>query len=94
MTDFRKVSLGDAVIPSGQCVTSFGFITWMGLCVALIFWLIRVFKVVCHIFQFWDIKCFFNTALKISDVSVLITNLKNTLRYFKNEFYLNSSWLH
>lgn len=64
----HKVSLADAVIPTAQCVASFSFTTWACLCVALIFWLLRVFKVVCHIFQFWDLKCFFNTALKISDV--------------------------
>ncbi|XP_034239264.1 autophagy-related protein 9A [Thrips palmi] len=63
----HKVSLADAVIPTAQCVSSFSFTTWACLCVALIFWLLRVFKVVCHIFQFWDLKCFFNTALKISD---------------------------
>lgn len=68
-TDHHKVSLGDAVIPTGQCVATFGVATWACLCVALLFWLLRAFKVVCHIFQFWDIKCFFNTALKISDVS-------------------------
>ncbi|KAJ1528582.1 hypothetical protein ONE63_006985 [Megalurothrips usitatus] len=66
-TNSTKISLADAVIPTGQCVISFSFTTWACLCVALMFWLLRAFKVVCHIFQFWDIKCFYNTALKISD---------------------------
>jgi len=37
--------------------------------VAVIFWILRAVKVMYHLFQFWDIKQFFNTALKINDVS-------------------------
>lgn len=30
-------------------------------------WALRSVKVTYHVFQFWDVKCFFNTALKIDD---------------------------
>ncbi|KAJ8871308.1 hypothetical protein PR048_027625 [Dryococelus australis] len=62
-----KITFNDAVLSSQECVASFGAITWIGILVAVIFWFLRAVKVVYHLFQFWDIKIFFNTALKIND---------------------------
>lgn len=44
-----------------------GFISWSSVIVATIFWIFRFIKVICHIFQYWEVKCFFNGALKIND---------------------------
>jgi autophagy-related protein 9 len=44
-----------------------GLITWISILVASIFWFLRLIKVLYHIVQFWDIKSFFNIALKIED---------------------------
>lgn len=44
-----------------------GLVTWICLLVAAIFWILRLLKVVYHCMQFWDIKLFFNIALKIAD---------------------------
>ena len=35
-----------------------------------LFWFTRLLVVMHHVFQFWDIKCFYNSALKISDSSL------------------------
>lgn len=44
-----------------------GLFTWTCILIASIFWLLRVIKVLYHFVQFWDIKSFFNVALKIRD---------------------------
>lgn len=44
-----------------------GPITWICIVVATIFWSLRAVKVLYHLTQFWDIKLFFNNALKIQD---------------------------
>ncbi|XP_067005756.1 autophagy-related protein 9A isoform X2 [Anabrus simplex] len=63
----RKISLGDAVISTDVCVASLGLISWICISVAIVFWCLRAIKVLYHLVQFWDIKAFFNTALKIND---------------------------
>jgi autophagy-related protein 9 len=65
----QKISLSDAVLPTHECVASLGALTWVCILVAVIFWILRAIKVMYHLFQFWDIKQFFNAALKIDDVS-------------------------
>jgi autophagy-related protein 9 len=72
-TAHQKISLSDAVLPTNECVANLGALTWVCLLVAVIFWILRAVKVMYHLFQFWDIKQFFNTALKINDVSTDIT---------------------
>nr|CAD7437471.1 unnamed protein product [Timema bartmani] len=66
-TSNHKISLSDAVLPPHECVASLGTVTWLCILVAVIFWFLRAIKVMYHLFQFWDIKIFFNTALKIND---------------------------
>ncbi|KAG8236438.1 hypothetical protein J437_LFUL016965 [Ladona fulva] len=66
----NKVSLADAVIPAGECLANLDGVTWICILVAFIFWVLRAIKVLYHLFQFWEIKSFFNTALKIDDVDL------------------------
>ncbi|KAJ9595907.1 hypothetical protein L9F63_012926, partial [Diploptera punctata] len=63
----QKITLSDATLSGSECVQNFGALTIVCLSVAALFWILRAFKVMYHLFQFWDIKEFFNTALKIND---------------------------
>ncbi|PBC33306.1 autophagy-related protein 9A isoform X1 [Apis cerana] len=63
----RKISISDVILSTSECVASMGLITWICILVAAIFWILRLVKVLYHCTQFWDIKLFFNTALKIED---------------------------
>ncbi|XP_076756941.1 autophagy-related protein 9 [Xylocopa sonorina] len=63
----HKTSMNDVVLSTSECVASMGLITWICILVAGIFWILRFVKVLYHCAQFWDIKLFFNTALKIED---------------------------
>lgn len=48
-------------------MASMGLVTWVCIIVAAIFWILRAVKVLYHLTQFWDIKSFYNNALKIHD---------------------------
>ncbi|XP_058809457.1 autophagy-related protein 9A isoform X2 [Phymastichus coffea] len=63
----NKTSIIDAIVSSKECLASMGLFTWICILIANIFWLLRLIKVLYHFVQFWDIKCFFNVALKIND---------------------------
>ncbi|XP_078042423.1 autophagy-related protein 9 isoform X2 [Augochlora pura] len=63
----HKTSINDAILSNGECTASMGLVTWICILVAAIFWILRAVKVLYHLTQFWDIKLFFNTALKIED---------------------------
>ncbi|KAG7212723.1 hypothetical protein KM043_012990 [Ampulex compressa] len=63
----HKTSISDAILSTGECTASMGLGTWICILVATIFWILRAVKVLYHLTQFWDIKLFFNTALKIED---------------------------
>lgn len=64
-----KVALSDAILPLDQCTDHLTGLTWLCLFVAFIFWALRAFRGLLHLGQFWEIKHFFNSALKITDVS-------------------------
>ena len=60
-----KITISELIIP-----VSFGdmrFFTQMFVLISVLFWLTRLIVVIYHVFQFWDIKCFYNSALKIPD---------------------------
>ena len=66
--DFKpgnKTLLSDVI--KDQCVARFSFPTWICLLLALVFWATRALATFYHFFQFWDIKSFYNVALKITD---------------------------
>jgi len=51
----------------GDCVKSISLLYWSLLVVAAIFFVLQFFKVLYHMTQYWEIKMFFNIALKIAD---------------------------
>lgn len=63
----HKVKLSDAMFSPAECAAALGSLDWLLLVLAGLFWIFRLFKFLCHLVQFWDIKLFFNTALKIED---------------------------
>ncbi|GAB0087793.1 Autophagy-related protein 9 [Sergentomyia squamirostris] len=62
-----KVTIPDVLMSGSKCVATFGAWTWTALTLSVLFWFFRLIKVLYHFIQFWDIKLFFNTALKIDD---------------------------
>lgn len=62
-----KVTIDDVLDSTSVCVHSLSGVTWVALTLAGIFWMLRLIKVFYHIVQYWDIKMFFNIALKIED---------------------------
>ncbi|XP_053697981.1 autophagy-related protein 9A [Sabethes cyaneus] len=66
----NKITLADVMQSPAVCVDSLGLFDWVLLAVAIVFWTIRLFKFLFHFAQFWDIKLFFNTALKIDDADL------------------------
>lgn len=63
----HKTTLMDAIIPADEWLGKVTFTWWFVFFVAVVFWLIRAIRVVYHLFQYWNIKAFFNSALKIND---------------------------
>ncbi|XP_011881289.1 PREDICTED: autophagy-related protein 9A [Vollenhovia emeryi] len=57
----------DAIIGIGDCVKTISSFYWSLLVVATIFFILQFLKGLYHLSQFWEIKMFFNTALKIAD---------------------------
>lgn len=58
--------------PIGQCTSSISATSWVILFIAMLFWQFRTIKVIYHALQYYDIKKFYNSALKIEDVSVCV----------------------
>lgn len=67
--DFSKHTISDVLYDSDQCLASFTPFTWAALTLSGIFLVLRTLRAVHHFIQYYDIKLFFNTALKIMDVS-------------------------
>ncbi|XP_014257003.1 autophagy-related protein 9A [Cimex lectularius] len=67
VTATTKVALSDVIYTKDVCVEHMGVFWWTVIILAVVFWLIRLVRVLLHVFHFWDVKAFFNTALKISD---------------------------
>lgn len=63
----EKVTLADVTIPLGECSAGFGFYTFGFLLVSISFWLMKFLAVTYQVFQYWDIKLFYNHALHIAD---------------------------
>lgn len=62
-----KTKMTDAFLPIQKCSQGVGLITWIFIIIATIFWILRLVKCLYHLAHYWDIKLFFNTALKIED---------------------------
>ncbi|XP_018329383.1 autophagy-related protein 9A isoform X2 [Agrilus planipennis] len=59
--------MADVIYSPQECKSHFGLFTWIALCIAAIVWTLRLIRGVYHMFHFWDIKQFFNTALDVAD---------------------------
>ncbi|XP_055636422.1 autophagy-related protein 9A [Toxorhynchites rutilus septentrionalis] len=66
----HKITLADAMSTPAECVVKLGAINWIVLTLASVFWTFRLFRFFYHFLQFYDIKLFFNTALKIDDADL------------------------
>uniref|UniRef100_A0A6B2EAH5 Autophagy-related protein 9 n=1 Tax=Phlebotomus kandelakii TaxID=1109342 RepID=A0A6B2EAH5_9DIPT len=62
-----KITIPEVLIGNSQCIGTFGAWTWTALTLSALFWFFRLIKVLYHFIQFYDIKLFFNSALKIED---------------------------
>ncbi|KAM8711350.1 hypothetical protein ACLKA7_000484 [Drosophila subpalustris] len=65
--NITKTTLSDVIIPTGQCITHFGFFTYLVIFIAAIYLGIRMLKMIYHITQYADIRRFYQTALLIED---------------------------
>lgn len=70
-----KITINDVLLPTAECVDTLGGFTWIALSLTAVFWMFRLIKVIYHTVQYWDIKMFFNTALKVEDVRVFSINV-------------------
>lgn len=68
--NLTKVTINDVLYSSSQCHDRFNFWTYSLITVSVIFWIFRAITVFFHIVHNWDIKSFFNVALKIEDVEL------------------------
>lgn len=67
--DYSKHTISDVLYGSDQCLASFTPFTWAALTLSVIFLVLRTLRAAHHFIQYYDIKLFYNTALKIQDVS-------------------------
>ena len=77
-----KVTLSDVLTSPGECSSSFGPGIWTGLIVASICWMLRGIGVVYHLFQYWEMRSFYQTALHIGRFYQL--NFVHHLTHFLN----------
>lgn len=62
-----KTSISDAILPWDEAVATMGILTWISIFIAVVFWLLRLVRVLYDFVQYWEIKSFYNSALNISD---------------------------
>lgn len=67
--DYNKIKITDAVNTVDELVSAISGWSWLMLIIATLFWVFRSIKVLYHSVQYWDVKKFYNTVLKIADVS-------------------------
>ncbi|CAG0891616.1 unnamed protein product, partial [Cyprideis torosa] len=62
-----KITIDDVLIPASECLV--GLPGWLTIClsVATVFWSLRLVKTVYHVFQYYEIKQFYASALEIYD---------------------------
>lgn len=62
-----KLTLRDVIYPISQCISNFTFLTWCIIVISLAVLVFKFFTKFYQTFYYWDIKQFYNTALKIND---------------------------
>ncbi|XP_015188783.1 PREDICTED: autophagy-related protein 9A isoform X1 [Polistes dominula] len=66
----HKLTIPDVLFSSEECLASIGWATWFCILFAAIYLTLSILKVLYHLIKFWDIKLFFNEALKIDDADL------------------------
>lgn len=67
----NKTTINDVIIPLSQCAADFGAFSWLVVIpLSCICWTFKLIKFLYYIVQYWDIKLFFNSALKIDDAEL------------------------
>lgn len=68
-SNHTRISIDEVIVPYDECIDSIHGFTWLIIFLSSLFWLFRVVRFFYHAVQYYDIKKFFNAALKIDDVS-------------------------
>jgi len=86
-----KVTLSDVLTSPGECSSSFGPGIWTALIVASICWMLRGIGVIYHLFQYWEMRSFYLTALHIGDKdleNLTWHEIQQRLRVAQKEFQM------
>ncbi|XP_053950967.1 autophagy-related protein 9A isoform X1 [Anastrepha ludens] len=67
LSNHTKISLGDVIIPTGECIAHFNGFTYLLLLLALLYFVVRFLRVIYFITQYMDMKKFYQSALHIDD---------------------------
>lgn len=67
--DYSKIKITDTLYSLEETISAISGWSWLMLSITVLFWVFRSIKVLYHAIQYWDVKKFYNTALKIADVS-------------------------
>lgn len=78
-----RFTIEDTVLSYGQCVSAVPLFGWVVIFLSTLFWIFRLIRFFYHAVQYYDIKKFFNSALKIDDVSIATIN-SNISTLWKN----------
>lgn len=62
----------EVILPYGECINAITLSGWTVIFLSTLFWIFRLIRFFYHAVQYYDIKKFFNSALKIDDVSFLL----------------------
>ncbi|XP_076032252.1 autophagy-related protein 9 [Oratosquilla oratoria] len=62
-----KVSLSEAFLSRSECADNMSWDIELLIILASVFWVLRLIHALLSFFHFWEIKCFYNSALKIQD---------------------------
>lgn len=71
-SNHTRITIDEVIVPYDACIESIHGFSWLIIFLSTLFWLFRVVRFFYHAVQYYDIKKFFNTALKIDDVSAIL----------------------
>ncbi|XP_075990508.1 autophagy-related protein 9 [Anticarsia gemmatalis] len=69
-----KLSLNDVIYPTSVCVTHISWKWWCLITLSAIIWLMRLVISAYHLYYAYDIKLFYNNALKIKESDLVWVN--------------------
>lgn len=67
-----RIMIEEVILPYGECINAITLSGWTVIFLSTLFWIFRLIRFFYHAVQYYDIKKFFNSALKIDDVSFLL----------------------